>query len=223
MTESQVKVIKKALLDVELIEIKNLEKYPTIDFELSAKYSKQVNELIRLEQKRESSFLKLSVRKKVTLLVASVLILLFVLTACLFGGQIKEFVIEIYDSMTRLFSPSDDSLSDFTEYDFSYIPDKYALVDETKYPGYFSKNYSNGLHTLIITQNIASGNSIQIDTEDASYDTINIDDRTLHRVKKNNTYTIVWKNETNAFSLSCHDSLPWEEIEKIILNAVPKE
>lgn len=98
MTVTQIEITKKALLDVELIEIKYWESFPDIDFAPSQVYVDKIKKIIISECRREASLLKLSARKKLTLLIASALIFLLTLSACVFKDQIKDFVIEAYDA-----------------------------------------------------------------------------------------------------------------------------
>ena len=222
MTVTQIEITKKALLDVELMEIKYLEGFPEIDFAPSSVYEDKIKKIINSEREREASFLKLSARKKLTLLIASVLIFLLTLSACVFREQIKDFIIEIYDNMTRFFSPYNESISDYQEYTFTYVPDGYKLNDSYYYENSSKLLYSNGKFDLIIRQSVASGNSTQIDTEDASYTSMQVDNYIVHITNKNNAYSVVWKNETNVFLIICDASIELSEIEKIILGAVPK-
>ena len=223
MTVTQTEMIKKALLAVELSEIKYMEKLPDASLDFSEMYKTKISRLINSERKREASLLRLSARKRLTILVASILILLLTLTACIFKDHIKEFIIESYGAMTRFFSPYDESISDYQKHTFTYIPEGYKLTESFEFQNYIEYRYSNSTHFISITQSQLSGNSIQIDTENASYDILNINNIEVHRSIKNNTYMVVWKTDTTAFSLVCHDSVEWSEIEKIILGAVPKK
>lgn len=222
MTDSQIKVIKRALLDVELMEIEVLEKLPSADFEPSKKYTERVNKLISLEQKRENSFLKLSLKRKISILVASILILLFALTACIFNNQIKDFIIELFDTSIKFFIPDSEEVA-YQEYVFSYIPDEYTLKEEFKYPRATFTIYSNNEYLLQLEQREAASSSTQIDTNSASYTTINIGDYLVYYNNKNNTHVLVWKNESNIFSIVCDDYLTMEELEKIVLGIAIKE
>ena len=124
--------------------------------------------------------------------------------------------------MTRFFSPHEESASDYQEYSFTYIPEGYKLEESFELQNWAEYKYSNSQHYIYITQSELSGNSIQIDTEDASFSILNINNIKIYRTNKNNTYAVVWRTNTTAFSIVCHNSIEWSEIEKMILGAIPK-
>lgn len=222
MTDSQLKQVKNALLDVELKEIKRLEAFPDAPFEPSLNYTDKIKAIIEAERKRESSFLKLSAKKRTAVIIASVIAFLLIFTSCVFKEEIKDFVIDFYGTMTRFLSNNDDTSAELQPYTFTYIPDGYTLKTENEYPGFLKTIYFNEDKVLTINQSIISGNSIQIDSEDSSYKTTSVGNYTVHHINKNNEYTLFCKTETTIIYIHCHSSISWEEIEKMILGAVPK-
>ena len=221
MNNSNTEIIKKALLQVELTEIHYLESFSSVSFEPSENHKNTVNKIIKSERKRENSVLKLSAKKRLALLIASIIIFALIMTSCIFGNQIKELIIDIYESMMGL-SSYDDNLPDYKEYTFNFIPAEYNLVEYSSQEDVTIHRYSNGQHRLNITQNSSAHSKIQIDNKNSTYHTVVVNGITVHCVLKHNTYSIVWKMEGTNFTLTCHDSIEWSDIEKIIVNTVLK-
>ena len=222
MTDSQIAITKKALVAVDNIEIKKLELFPDVPFQPSEEYLKKIEKIINSEKKRESSILHLSARKKIALLIAVIITALTVLSACIYIEQIKDFLSETYGTMTIFFSPKDKENSGFKEYIFSYLPDKYQEIDSYQDNVSIVKVFSDGNYYLSIEQTSLSGSHIQIDTENMDYETATINELTVYYSINNNRYALLWQNPSTLFHLNCHDSIGWEEIEKIITNATPK-
>ena len=222
MTDSQIEITKKALVAVDNIEIKKLDLFPDVPFQPSEEYLKKIEKIINSEKKRESSVLHLSARKKIALLIAVIITALTVLSACIFIEQIKDFLTETYGTMTKFFSPNDKENGGFKEYIFSYLPDKYQEIDSYQDNVSIVKVFSDGNYYLSIEQTSLSGSHIQIDTENMDYETATINELTVYYSINNNRYALLWQNSSTLFHLNCHDSVGWEEIEKIISNATPK-
>ena len=220
MTAAQMEIIKKALLDVDDLEVGKLRSLPDVPFDTSTNFMTNVDKLIECERKRESSILKLSNKKKVVALIASALILILTLTACMFRDEIREFFVKIHENNIE-FNSDYEKNNSYLEYLFSYIPDKYELIESYDYSKSNKKVYSNRKEFLIVEQNSTESYSIRIDKNGSNYQTVVINGYTVYYTYIKNTYSLVWRNETNVFSITCHDSLAWDEIERIICGIVP--
>ena len=221
MTISQKNVITQALLDIETVKIKKIEALPSFPFETSKEYNEKINKLILSERKRENSILKLNLRKKVTLLAASILILMLALTACLFKEEIRDFFISFENDTIKFFYPSQEDGYDYVEYNFEFIPEGYLLKDE-----FIDENsqlliYSNDdEHILSIGQGNVKISTSRIGSEDGNYQTATVNGQTVYFNLVKNTYTLLWKTEGNVFLLTCPEYLGWSTVEQIICGAV---
>ena len=218
MTDNQIKVIKQVLMDVELLEIGELELLSNVNFTPSDAFNKKIARIINFEKNRENSILKLTFRKRIAVLIAAIITALTVFSACAFGNQIKDFFIEVYESTTRLFSNSENEY-EYIEYTFTYIPEGYKPSNIIRYENTLISKYANEENTLTITQCKLSGSSIQINTEGKGYQTINVGNYKVYYVNNKSMNIAVWSYEGNSFDIVCHESLSWDEIEKIILGA----
>ena len=221
MTAVQTEMIKKALNDVDAIEIYKLSSLPEVPFTPSVDFIDKVNKLIDSDRKRECSLLKLSHKKKVALLIASAMILVLTLTACIFREEIQDFFISIKKETIGFVSSTDENTTTSATYRFTYIPSGYVLTDTLKTDATLLCVYKNDTHYLSIDQG-SINSCVNMDTENGSYQITVINDYTIYYTYTKNTYSLIWKNDTDVFSITCHESLGWNEIEKIVIGVVPQ-
>ena len=217
MTGTQIEIIKKALYDVDTMEIIKLSALPAVPFVASTKHNDKVQKLIDSERRRENSVLKLPFRNKVVIIIALFLILSLTLTACIFRKEIKEFIIKIYTSSIGFDSNTDKYDDNYTEHIFTYIPVEYKLIDSFDNVKNSKKVYSCDDKLLVIEQCSSKGDMVQLGSDDQTYNHRLIDKYNVYYTYTKNTYALIWNYQEKIFIISCHESLGWDEIEKIIL------
>ena len=217
MTGTQIEIIKKALYDVDTMEIIKLSVLPAVPFVASTKHNDKIQKLIDSERRRENSVLKLPFRNKVVIIIALFLILSLTLTACIFRKEIKEFIIKIYTSSIGFDSNTDKYDDNYTEHIFTYIPVEYKLIDSFDNVKNSKKVYSCDDKLLVIEQCSSKGNVVQLGSDDQTYNHRLIDKYNVYYTYTKNTYVLIWNYQEKIFIISCHESLGWDEIEKIIL------
>ena len=212
MINSQNKTINKALIEAELIEIKKLEELPHVDFEFSKNHDQKISEIINNIQKKEQIVHK----SKIAILIAAVILIFATLTACAFGKQIKGFFIK-FDDFISSFQSNDNRDIPYVEYTFTYIPEGYEVYQTNRTPKSTEIAYTKENNYLIIYQTTAKQALINIDTNNGTYEIINIGDFEIHYVFNHNTHTLLWETDTHIFTISTYDYLPFDEIEKIVI------
>lgn len=222
MTEAQLNIIKKALYDVEMLELKKLESLPNANAVYSQEYIKKKDALIRREQKREASLIKWPLKKNIIIFAAMISLLALTVTACVFRKQIKEFVFKVYDAYTLIYLDAEKPQQLQEIYELTYIPDEYEVVENTVYPTSVINAWSDGVKEIVLIQTAVGTNVMTIDTENAQYETIQIENITLYCTYKNNANTFLWNMGENTFLMTCPDTTPWEDVERMILNMEKK-
>lgn len=216
MTNAQLEIIKRALFDAEMIEIKKLETFPEVKVAHSPAYVQKISELREKTKRTESSIISFSPRRKIAILVAVVLILALTITACAFGEQIKEFLFEIYETFTRAEVEGDPNTTEFEQYTPSYIPNDYTIVDNEIVGGSSRIIWYNGDHYIYLDQDQQSSNKLILDTENSPYTQTIMGEHQIYYINENNTYIFIWIENGYQFSLYCHSSLTWDNIESLI-------
>ena len=214
MTKNETALIKKALFAVAMQEVKLMDSFPEVDLPHSEEY---LSSIVTIPcQVRIIKDKKHSLKKK--LLIGLVAALLAVLTACALSKPIVDFVERVHNGFTELISGENDVKKIESFYMPTYLPEGYKIASESYHESSFSVVWENEENKIIFYQRILSNSSIIIDTEDATYDSLYIDEQKVYYALKNHQYSFFWENDVYSFQLQCSDTIPREEIEKIISN-----
>lgn len=214
MTKNETALIKKALFAVAMQEVKLMDSFPEVDLPHSEEY---LSSIVTIPcQVRIIKDKKQSLKKK--LLIGLVAALLAVLTACALSKPIIGFVERVHNGFTELISGENDVKKIESFYMPTYLPEGYKIASESYHESSFNVVWENEENKIIFYQRILSNSSIIIDTEDATYDSLYIDEQKVYYALKNHQYSFFWENDVYSFQLQCSDTIPREEIEKIILS-----
>lgn len=218
MTEAQIAIVKKALLEIEQERQKNIDSLNKVEPNYSEKYNKAISRLLKDQREKESSSLNLTYRQRIALLIATVLLTALTITACANAEAIKEFVVEIIDHYARLTTPPQTVL--FVPCEVTYIPEGYNFEDELIIEDAFiNKTWKNGINKIEYVQLTTNANH----TIDKDYRIIYIDEQEIYLTQSEYSYTLVWINDYGSFNLICSTSIPWEEVEAIFRSITPIE
>lgn len=221
MTKSD--ILKKALLDSTLKEIKAIEEayYPTIetDIEYDRKIYNEINK----------SHTKINRRNiRIAILAAILVTLTMIMSISAIRTLIVDFVVSVYEKFVCL-------SIDEEEYDYpqtiekvyrpTYIPINYSKVDVKFKTLYVKTKYEDSNNTIKFYQYVISRKNVSFDNEYSDYTPKYINNQKVYYTIKEDKYTVKWIMNDYSFVLSCPESLGWDEIEKIILSIeeVPME
>ena len=211
MTKSNLQLIKKALLTVELEETKIFDSIPLTDVTHTQEYINTIDNF--LTSTCQHSVFNLKKRIIAALIAAAVLIFA---TACAFREPIAEFFIDIYEKYTSFSTNNEKNRKIDEVYSPLYIPHGYDLTSRTISTTDVNTYWSDGTHQIILFQ---SPNGIQntiMDTENEDYQQVEVNSLTVYYIFKHNTYICLWENDKYVFSLSCSGSLEIDVIKEII-------
>ena len=217
MTEKQIDLIKKALFNIEMREVRYLDSFPDVDFVHTEKYIQNINKLLSGKAPKPST----AFFRKPLLAVIIAIVLLFA-TACTFKKTIVNFFEEIYETFTNLKTNEDYDKTITTVYTLSYLPDGYELKNETINKTFVSTLWSDGENKILLYQKPLNNGCFTIDTENNDHGYIYTEDLSVFYVRNNNTYLFTWENDYFAFQLKCNDSISLDEAKKIIENISKK-
>ena len=159
--------------------------------------------------------------KKIIIVALTVTLIALTCVACRFAPQIKAFFVEHFEKYTSLTVEGNESVLSEV-YKLGIVYEGFCLVNEYR-DQYFSKFvYENGDESISITQGIISSNATTIDTEENEYSICNIGDNLIYKTKRNDYYVMAWIFDDCIFSFSCPASIPWSEVEKMILSIEPE-
>lgn len=221
MTKSD--ILKKALLDSTLKEIKAIEEvgYPIIKTDLE--YDRKIyNEIGKSKAKINRRNIRISI------LAAILVTLTLIMSISAIRTRVVDFVVSIYEKFICLSIDEDEFIkpkSIENNYNITYIPSGYNLHNKSVNQMYIQTKYCKDSYSIKLFQQVISIKNANLDNDYVDYTVKFVNDIKIYYTLKNQKYTIVWLNYGYSFMLSCPEKLGWKEIEKIILSIeeVPME
>ena len=180
-----------------------------------------MSKLIEKTRKKEASFVRMNY-KKILIAAAVTITIIMLFVACTFVPQIKDFFVKVLESHTLLEFEGKNQNLDIV-YKLYYTPHGYELTTESKDSLHASYMYKNKDDMITFTQTPLSSIRLTMDTEESGYTICNINEYKVYKASRNAYYILAWINDNYSFSLTCPDSIPWNEIEQIILGIAPIE
>ena len=221
MNKQQIQTLKTFLFEAEIKELKKLESLAVPAGEHSTEFNTKMSELVEKMRKKEASFVRMNLKKiLIAATVTITIIMLFV--ACTFVPQIKDFFVKVLENHTLLEFEGENQNLDIV-YKLYYTPHGYELTNESIDSLHASYMYKNKNDMITFKQTPLLQIGITMDTEENEYTTCNIDGYKVYKASRNGYYVFAWINDNYSFSLTCPTSIPWDEIERIILEIAPVE
>ncbi|MBQ7226689.1 MAG: DUF4367 domain-containing protein [Clostridia bacterium] len=151
-------------------------------------------------------------------------------------NAVVDFFVTVYDTFSELVitkeepketetAPSQNDIYPSTievEYKPAYIDENgFTQLDKIADRIHIFAVWTNGTEIIDMTQSIIDANDVTLDTESSSLKTATIDGVSAYYMHKNGIYLVYWYEHGYFFSISCDDSLGWEEVEKIVSSISP--
>ncbi len=208
-------LIKSALLEVEMRELRLMESAPDVSIDASDEYTCKINDIIN--QRGNVSLKTIKFRKAIIVaaIIASVLMLL--------GFAFKNFIINAFEKYTA-FDPEEELKEAIEErYEPSYLPEGFEETEYLEFNTAISTIWTNKGETVILEQGIGHDSRVSLDTQFESYKTILVGEYTVYYVYRNNTYSSVWIQDGYVFCLTCTGDFSLEEMTQIIASITVTE
>lgn len=218
MTKNEIELIKKALFNVEMNEVKCMDSFPQIDLPHSPQYIEKMNNLTRASTTLNGR----QVFSKKKILICIIAAILIFVTACTFREPILDFFEEIYESFTKLSTNEDADKKIDDVYMPSYVPAEYEIVSQNSNQLGLNVIWSDGENKIVYNQSPLNNENALLDTENNNYISLYIGEQPVYYILKNNTYFFIWENNHYSFKLKCSGAIQMEEIEKIISSIYKK-
>lgn len=223
MTENQLAIIKKALVNLEEKEARLFEGLPKVDFQHSEKYERKIKKL--LEGRRERA--GYTPRKIAAILIAATLIFALSITAFAFRENIKDFFIEIYEDcfVISASTPENELLptkieSFYTVYD---IPDGFSKIADDESEIIAQQAWTSDTGMVALQQTLAKGAEISASNQNASFEETKLGDKELFWIKDDHGFQVFWTENGYIFTLNVFGEFSSKDVENMILSIAPKE
>ncbi len=213
------RIIKKALFDAAAIEIRQIELSPKIEFPDRSVHEKRTAEIIKCGLRSERKAISELKRKRIILVAAIILSLIFTVTACAVIEPIRNFIVSVAKEATS-FSPSDDSSPPEVEYfgKLHYLPGGFVLNESESIYG---KNlcqevYYNKEQRIEYKQLAIHSSDSSFDSEGSPFEIINIGGKEIYLFTKWKNDVAVWHDDIYRYSISYPEEIGTSELQLIV-------
>ena len=216
MNKNLLSLIKRALYDAEVIEIKRLEALPEAPFSPSEECISRAR--TEFAQGKRQVARRKTLKGVVAILVAAILLISVTVTCIAFRENIKEFFIEKFEKFSIFTTP--DVTTDKTEieefYLPAYIPEGFTKTDVFEDSTEVMIVWEREDEMIVYSQSLLTKSAIiKIDTETSDYQTKDVGERTVYYISHYSEYFMIWRAEDYSFTLKCSNSYTCEEDERI--------
>ena len=223
MTENQLAIIKKALVDVEEKEARLFDSLPKVDFQHSEEYERKIKKL--LEGRRERA--GYTPRKIAAILIAATLIFALSITAFAFRESIKDFFIEIYEDYVNITAanPENEPLPTKIEsfYTVYNIPDGFTKIADDESEIIAQQAWTSDTGMIALQQVLAKGAEISASNEDARFEETKLGDRELFWIKDERGFQVFFTEKGYIFTLIVSGEFSAKDVENMISSIAPKK
>lgn len=221
MTINQAKILKNALYDVQMMELRYIDMLPKYDTENSEKINTTFKEICEGISKK-----KRQISGRFIVILAAAIISILLIMSVSASEAIRSFFVNIYETYIQInIKPNDDKENleaPMQEFTASYMPEGYTKTSVEKYPALIETTWANGEYEISLTQNKPQNGGFSLDNE-TEYLTVIINGKTVYYMHKHNTYFAIWSDGEYIFDISCYDSVSFEELTRIISSIAPTE
>lgn len=221
-------ILKKALLESTLKEIRAIESIDYPEIKTEKEYDEKILKSIRINKQFKA---QRHYPKRIAIIVAAIIVC-FTILISISAVRIKviDFFVEVYETFASFFIDKDENIDIEppskieTQYEPTYMNENnFKLINQIKNESKVISIWKKDNITIYLTQYIIDENNIKLDIEDTDYYIEYIDNQKIYYIFKNNTYDIRWLTNEYSFNLICSGSLGWQEIENIIKSLYPVE
>ena len=222
MTNSQIDILKKALLKVGLDEVEKCKNLPDEDFAFSDNFENNIQKIAKKRRSFTHTITKTIPRKIAVIFIAAIITFTFMMSISAIRIPVINFFVNVYEDFISIFIEEEEN---------TYIPDTIENISMPSYmiDGFYlidSQNFgrdaescwiNNDDCTIVLYQSILEQEfKTYIDNEDMDYQEISINSQKVYYSNRKGECIIMWTDNTYLFSLLYPEEVSFDEITKII-------
>ena len=222
MTDNQIALVKKALLEEELAEMAVIDALPDEEVVFSEKYKIEMQKLLNKHKKYTCYANRFIPKRLVGVLVAILITLTLMMSISAIREPVVKFIVNVYESFISIFVEDDNKNPPETIEDIilpSYMIEDYTLGETTEQIALSTTTwYDNENNIIRLKQRILIDDfKAYIDNQDLKYSFLDTQlEYDIYYVDKNGYFNILWTDNTYIYNLLCPNTIEITEIEKII-------
>ena len=218
MTDNQLKIIKRALIDADARDAAFYESLPEVNVTLSDEYNKRIEKLFS----RGSARITYTPRRIVAIIIAAALIFALSVTAFAFRDSIKKFFFGIYENFVYISSDGDGADPSPMEieqlYTISDIPDGYEKILETREKAIAQQCWASDTGAIILQQAISKNTTVSSSNENGIVKEVRIGNRDTYMIYEENSYTFHWEEAGYLFMLNASGAFSYDTVIALVEN-----
>lgn len=212
------RIIKEAVLQYQLEEIREFELCPDTPVEFSQEFEDNMAKLLVGCRREKVYFAK---RKRTVALVAALLIASMMLTAFAARKYIVEFFVNVFEDRILLSTDLVESERITTVYQLTWMSYEFSFESKIESQNSYVEIWGNADKKLYYSQKCSNKNTMYLDDEYESYSEVTIDDFSVYYLERKDRQIIVWNYDGYNFQLDCPSDLDWETITQMIKSIEP--
>ena len=217
MNRENIALIKRAFAISARQEAEAFEALPEVEFAPSESYQNKIREI--LQHNVESRTYGVVKRKRLAVAMIAAAIIVSLLTACAAIKPIRNFFFEVFDEYFSFTAAPEENYNEYkieNYYTLKYIPNGFNLLFESKQTSKQMICYNENNNQLTFYKTLCLNGGIEIDCKNAEISTFVVNGLEVKSFTKNGQRSLYWEDGTYFFTLTFPQSLPDEEVEKII-------
>ncbi len=220
MTNNQIALIKRALLEEELAEMAVIDALPDEEVSFSEKYKTEMHKLLDKYKKRTYNVNRRISKRLVGALAAILIALTLMMSISAIREPIIKFIVNVYDNFISVFIEEDDGAKPPETIEKIYLPsceiDGFNFQSTTNYSTIIKTKWINANGNLITLEQLIIKDNYQafLDNESKNYEITEINSFDIYYINKNNHYFTVWSNGEYMFKMLFPNTIEFSEIEK---------
>lgn len=222
MTNYEIDILKKALLEVEQKELRYFKNLPSEKLELSAEFEDNIHKLAKKRKTFVWQATKTVPRRIAVVFIAAIITFCMMMSISAIRVPVINFFVNIYEEFISIFVEEEEGarVPDSIETIAlpTYMIDDYILDDSQNYgrdaETYWVNSYGD---VIILYQEILEGElQVTIDNENIDYQEETLNNIIIYYTINKGEYQLIWSNGGYLFTLMCLEDIPFNEIKMLI-------
>ena len=220
MTNEQLLLVKQALHETAMREVRYYESLPQKEYEYSPKFEKKMQKLLRIQEKPIYPFIRSPMRRFASVLAIILLFFAMSLSVSAVREPVFSFFERITEKFTEIILPKEANPRVFTKYRADWVPENYELSAESDHASTYRTEWKNGDSYICFIQ-YTEGAHIHLNTENTIIYEASWNNRKISYCQKNNVYLFSWEENGYLFTLVCTTDLSLDDIQRMIESIRP--
>lgn len=224
MTNYEISILKKALLKVEQKEVHRFKNLRNENVEISEEFENNIHKLAKKRKTFIWQATKTVPRKIAVVFIAAIITFCMLMSISAIRIPVINFFVNMYEEFIHISVDKEENAFVHDSIESVALPeymiDGYSLDDSQNYgkdaETYWINSYGD---IIILYQGILDSEfQVTIDNKNIDYQKEEVNGLIIYFTVENQYYQILWAKNGYIFSLSCAESIPFNDIKQMIIS-----